>query len=192
MTTTTTTLASVPGLVAGTWTIDPSHSHVGFSVRHLMVSKVRGELSGFSGTIRIAEDVLDSSVEATVDATTVNTRDEARDQHLRTGDFFALDEHPTWTLRSTALRATDAAAGEYVLVADLTVRGVTRSVDFDLQVHGVQQDPWGGTRVGFSAEATINRKDFGVSWNAPVDGGGVVVGEKVAITLEIEAVLDQA
>ncbi len=193
MTTTTTTsdlgpTASDLGLAAGTWTIDAGHSHVGFTVRHLMVSKVRGEFADFAGTIQVTEDVTASSVDATVHAASVNTRDSARDEHLRASDFFAIDQHPTWTLRSTALRATGDR--EFVLTADLTIRGVTRSVDFDLEFHGVTPDPWGGTRLGLTAETTINRKDFGVDWNLPVDGGGVVVGDKVTITLEIEAIRD--
>jgi polyisoprenoid-binding protein YceI len=188
---TASTTSGLPGLVAGTWTIDSSHSHVGFTVRHLMVSKVRGEFSRFEGTIEITEDVLDSTVEASIDVASVNTRDDGRDNHLRASDFFAVDEHPTWTFRSTELRATGAGDDNYTLVGDLTLRGVTRSVDFDLEVHGVQKDPWGGTRIGFSAATLVNRKDFGIDWNAPVDGGGVVVGDKVTITLEIEAVLQE-
>jgi len=176
-------------LVAGTWVIDPGHSHVGFSVRHLMVSKVRGEFRTFAGTVEIAESPLDSTVEATVDVASVSTGDDARDNHLRTSDFFAADDHPTWTFRSTGLRA-GSDDDEYTLVGELTLRGVARTVEFDLEYHGVQRDPWGGVRIGFSAETKVNRKDFGIDWNAPIDGGGVVVGDKVQIVLEIEAVLE--
>ncbi len=184
-----TTLAQIaPGLVAGTWTIDPSHSHLGFSVRHLMVSKVRGEFTRFEGSIDIAEEISESRVAATVDVASVNTRDEARDQHLRTSDFFAVDDHPEMSYRSTGL---DRRGNEWILAGDLTLRGVTRPVELTVEFNGVQQDPWGGTRTGFSAETRINRKDFGVDWNAPIDGGGVVVGDKVTLTLEIEAVLQQ-
>lgn len=189
--TTTVTTSNIAGPIAGTWNIDPSHSHVGFSVRHLMVSKVRGEFGSFDGAIRIADNLLDSSVEATIDVASVSTRDEGRDAHLRTSDFFAVDEHPTWTFRSTGLRVENADADEYRLSGDLTLRGVTRPVELELEFHGVQQDPWGGTRIGFSAETKLNRKDFGIDWNALVDGGGVIVGDKVSITLEIEAVLQQ-
>ena len=186
MTTATAPTASDLGLTAGTWTIDTGHSHVGFTVRHLMVSKVRGEFADFAGTISVADDLLASSVDATVNATSVNTRDAGRDEHLRNRDFFAIEQHPTWTLRSTALRATHDRT--FALHADLTIRGVTQSVEFDLEFHGVAPDPWGGTRLGLTAQTTINRKDFGVDWNLPVDGGGVVVGDKVTITLEIEAI----
>ncbi len=188
--TTTTAHSHDLGLTTGIWTIDPAHSHVGFSVRHLVVSKVRGEFTDFAGTITIADDALASSVDATVDAASVRTRDAARDEHLRTSDFFAIEQHPTWTLRSTGLRATGART--FALTADLAIRGVTRSVEFDLEFHGVTPDPWGGTRLGLSAETTVNRKDFGVDWNLPVDGGGVVVGDKVTITLEIEAIRQAA
>lgn len=192
--TATTTSGTTSKPLAGTWVIDAGHSHVGFSVRHLMVSKVRGEFRAFSGTIEIAEQPLASSVQATVDVASVSTGDDARDNHLRTSDFFAVEEYPTWTFRSTELRAesSDPDDDDYTLVGELTLRGVTRTVEFDLEFHGVQQDPWGGTRIGFSAETKVNRKDFGIDWNAPVDGGGVVVGEKVQIVLEIEAVLEQS
>lgn len=179
---------AVSGLVPGTWNIDPSHSQVGFTVRHLMVSKVRGEFSGFSGAVTIAEDLLASSVSAEVDVASVSTRDAGRDEHLRSSDFFAIEDHPTWSFRSTGIGATSDPS-EYVLRGDLTLRGVTRPVEFALEVHGVSPDPWGGTRAGFTATTKVNRKDYGIDWNLPVDGGGVVVGDKVEITLEIEAVL---
>ncbi len=186
MTTTAAPTATELGLTAGTWTIDTGHSHIGFTVRHLMVSKVRGEFSQFAGTITIADDILASSVDATLDAVSVNTRDSTRDEHLRNSDFFAVDQFPNWTLRSTALKPTGDR--RFALTADLTIRGVTRSVEFALEFHGVTPDPWGGTRLGLTAETTINRKEFGVDWNLPVDGGGVVVGDKVTITLEVEAI----
>lgn len=179
---------AIAGLVPGTWNIDPSHSHLGFTVRHLMVSKVRGEFSGFSGTITIADDLLASSVSAEVDVASVSTRDSGRDEHLRSSDFFAIDEYPTWSFRSTGIAATSDPS-DYVLSGELTLRGVTRPVEFALEVNGVSADPWGGTRAGFSATTKVNRKDYGIDWNLPVDGGGVVVGDKVDITLEIEAVL---
>jgi len=175
----------LPGLVAGTWSIDPSHSDVSFTVRHLMVSKVRGKFARFSGTIEIADHPLDSQVEATIEVASVDTSDEGRDNHLRTGDFFAADEYPTLTYRSTGIRR---AGDDFEVDGELTLRGVTRPVTLALEVNGVTNDPWGGTRAGFSASTEINRKDFGVEWNAPIDGGGVVVGDKVKISLEIEAV----
>jgi polyisoprenoid-binding protein YceI len=187
-TTTTPQLAeAAPGLVAGTWKIDPAHSHVGFSVRHLMVSKVRGAFTRFDGSITIDEALTGSRVEATIEVASVDTRDAARDAHLRTSDFFAVDEFPVMTFRSTGLRRS---GGDWLVAGDLTLRGVTRPVELTVEFEGVQRDPWGGTRAGFIASTTIHRKDFGVDWNAPVDGGGVVVGDKVTIDLEIEAVLE--
>jgi polyisoprenoid-binding protein YceI len=183
-----TTAVEIPGLVAGTWAIDPSHSEVGFSVRHLMVSKVKGTFKTFEGKLTIAEDVLESRVEATIDASSVDTRDEGRDNHLRSSDFFHVAEHPQITFASTSLRP---AGRDYVVAGDLTIHGVTRRVELNLEFNGVSPDPWGGLRTGFSASTEINRTDYGVEFNMPLDGGGVVVGDKVKITLEIEAVLQK-
>jgi polyisoprenoid-binding protein YceI len=184
---TTTTLASVPGLVAGTWVIDPSHSEISFSVRHLMVSKVRGTFSRFAGEIVVADDLLASSVSATIDASSIDTRDESRDNHLRTNDFFDIENHPEWSFVSKAIRA--GGKGGFLVDGDLTLRGVTKTVTLDLELAGVNKDPWGNTKVAFSANTEINRKDFGVEWNAPLEAGGVLVGENVTITLEIQAAL---
>jgi polyisoprenoid-binding protein YceI len=181
-----TTTVEIPGLVSGTWTIDPSHSEVGFSVRHLMVSKVKGSFKTFEGAVTIADDLLDSHVEATIDATSVDTRDEGRDNHLRSSDFFNVDQHPQIKFTSTSLRSSGR---DYVLSGDLTIHGVTRPVELDLEFNGVSGDPWGGTRVGFSASTEINRSDYGIEFNIPLDGGGVVVGDRIKITLEVEAVL---
>jgi polyisoprenoid-binding protein YceI len=183
------TATEVPGLVAGTWTLDPVHSEVGFMVRHLMVSKVRGEFATFSGVITIADNPLESSVTATIDATSIKTGDENRDAHLRSADFFEVEKYPEWTFHSTAVVPKGS---DYVVTGDLTIHGVTRSVDLDLEFNGVSPDPWGGTRAGFSATTSLSRKDFGLEFNIPVDGGGVVVGDKVQINLEIEAVLQAA
>ena len=181
-----TSAVDTPGLVAGTWTIDPVHSEVGFSVRHLMVSKVKGTFKTFEGAITIAENPLDSKVEATIDASSVNTGEENRDNHLRSSDFFNVESHPKITFVSTAVRPTGS---DFVVTGDLSIHGTTRSVDLDLEFNGVGPDPWGGTRAGFSASTEISRGDFGIEFNMPLDGGGVVVGDKVKITLEIEAVL---
>lgn len=181
-----TSTVEIPGLVAGTWTIDPTHSEVGFSVRHLMVSKVKGTFKTFQGTVTIADNLEDSSVDATIDAASVDTRDEGRDNHLRSADFFHVDNHPQITFASTSLRPQGR---DYVLTGDLTIHGVTRPVDLDLEFNGVSRDPWGGTRSGFSATTEINRSDYGIEFNIPLDGGGVVVGDRIKITLEIESVL---
>jgi polyisoprenoid-binding protein YceI len=183
-----TTRVEVPGLVAGSWVIDPVHSEVGFSVRHLMVSKVKGKFKTFEGVITIAEDPLQSRVEATIDAASVDTGEPNRDNHLRSQDFFHVDNHPKITFVST--RVVPRSEG-FDLTGDLTIHGVTRPITLVLEFSGVGPDPWGGTRAGFSAETEISRKDYGVDFDMPLDGGGVVVGDKIRITLEIEAVLQK-
>mgnify|MGYP001344880868 FL=1 len=180
---------STPQIPAGTWTIDPSHSEVGFSVRHLMVSKVKGNFESFEGTITIAEDPLQSSVTAEVDLSSINTRDEQRDGHLRSADFFEVETHPKLTFTSTSV---EPKGDDYVVTGDLSIKGTTKSVVLDLEFNGVHPDPWGGTRAGFSAETEISRKEFGVDFEIPMDGGGVVVGDKIKVLLEVEAVLQPA
>lgn len=179
------TATAIPGLVTGSWAIDPAHSDVSFTVRHLMVSKVRGQFTRFAGVIEIADDPLDSQVTATIEVDSIDTRDAGRDAHLRSADFFDVGTYPTMTYRSTAVRPTGDG---YLVEGELTLRGITRRVDLALEFNGVAGDPWGGTRAGFSATAEINRRDFGIEISMPLDGGGVVVGDKVRIALEIEAV----
>ena len=179
----------IPSYTAGTWDIDPVHSDVSFSVRHMMVSKVRGRFGSFSGQIATGEDITGSSVTATIDATSIDTNNEQRDNHIRSADFFDVANHPTWTFTSTGVRVDD---GDLFLDGELTIKGVTRPVTLSLQVEGFGPDAFGGTRAGFSASTTINRNDFGVDIAMPLDGGGVVVGDKVTINLEIEAVLRTA
>jgi polyisoprenoid-binding protein YceI len=181
-----TSTVELPALVAGTWAIDVSHSEVGFTVRHLMVSKVKGSFKTFEGTITIAPNPMDSRVEARIDAFSVETRDENRDNHLRSSDFFEVENYPYITFVSTSVRPH---GHDFVVTGDLTIRGVTRSVDLALEFNGVTPDPWGGTRAGFSATTEISRADFGITFNMPIDGGGVVVGDKIKINLEIEAIL---
>lgn len=173
------------GLTAGVWSVDPSHSAVGFVARHLMVSKVRGSFSAFTGALTIADEALQSSVQATVETASITTGDDGRDAHLRGADFFDVEQFPTMSLVSTALRPQGA---DYVLTADLTIKGVTRSVEFDLEFDGVATDPWGNTKAGFSATAEISRKDFGLEWNVALETGGVLVGDKVKLVLDIQAV----
>jgi len=180
---------TVPGLKAGTWTIDPSHSEVSFSVRHLMVSKVRGKFDKFEGAVTIAEDPLQSAVRVTIDPTSINTNEPNRDAHLRSADFFEVEKHPTWTFASTAVRPS---GDHFVVDGTLTLKGTTKPVSLKLEFNGTSGDPWGGTRAGFSAETEISRSDFGVDITMPLDGGGVVVGDKIKVTLEIEAVLKAA
>jgi polyisoprenoid-binding protein YceI len=178
----------IPGYVVGTWDIDPVHSDVSFTVRHMMVSKVRGRLGAFTGEIVTQPQFTDSTVTASVESASIDTGNEQRDGHLRSPDFFHVENHPTWTFRSTAIRPD---GDDHVLEGELTVKGVTRPVSFALEVNGFGPDAYGGTRAGFTATTTISRADFGVDISLPLDGGGVVVSDKVAITLEIEAVLRQ-
>jgi polyisoprenoid-binding protein YceI len=184
-------LVEIPGYVAGTWTVDPIHSSVGFVVRHLMVSKIRGHFRRFEGRIDLAADPLQSSVTATIDLSSVDTNNEQRDEHVRSADFFKVDEHPEMTYRSTGIRRDGE---EYVLDGELTLKGVTREVPLRLEVGGFGPDPFAakpgtGARAGFTPTGVINRTDFGVSYNGPMPGGGVALSEKVQIVLEIEAVL---
>jgi polyisoprenoid-binding protein YceI len=184
MTTSSATIA-IPGYVAGTWNIDPVHSEVGFWVRHMMVSKVRGKFNTFSGQLVTADDPFKSSVTAEIDLASINTNNEQRDNHIRSVDFFEVEKHTTMTYRSAGIRVED---GEYVLDGELTLKGVTRSVPLTLEINGFGPDPFGGTRVGFSATGEINRSDFGVSFGLG-EGGGTIVSDKVNLQLEIEAVL---
>jgi polyisoprenoid-binding protein YceI len=182
----TTTSTVIPGYVAGKWTIDPVHSEVGFSVRHMMVSKVRGRFASFTGDIVTGADPLGSSVTAEIDMASINTGNEQRDAHIKSADFFEVETYPTMTYRSTGVRLAD---GEYVLDGDLTLKGVTKNVPLKLELNGFGPDPFGGTRAGFTATGEINRRDFGVNFNAALETGGAVVADKVALHLEIEAVL---
>jgi polyisoprenoid-binding protein YceI len=179
---------TIPGYVAGTWSIDASHSEIGFSVRHMMVSKVRGRFAKFSGELVTTPDVLGSSVTAEIDLASIHTGNEQRDGHIRSADFFDVENHPLMTYRSTGLRAD---GDEYVLDGELTLKGVTKSVPLTLEVNGFGPDAFGGTRSGFTATGEINRQDFGVSWNAALETGGVVLSDKITIHLEIEAILQK-
>jgi polyisoprenoid-binding protein YceI len=178
----------IPGYLAGTWDIDPVHSDVSFTVRHMMVSKVRGRFGAFSGEIVTGEDLTGSSVTASIDAASIDTGNGQRDNHVRSADFFDVQNYPTWTFRSTGVRADGA---DLVVDGELTIKGVTRSVPLAVEVGGIGPDGGGGTRIGFSATTTIDRNDFGVDIKMPLDGSGVVVSDKVQIALEIEAVLRQ-
>jgi polyisoprenoid-binding protein YceI len=169
----------------GTWTIDPSHTTVGFTARHLMISKVRGRFGSFAGQIVVNDDVASTSVTATIDTASIDTGDEKRDGHLRSADFFDVDTFPTMTFASTAVRERGDG---YVLVGDLTIKGVTRPVELAVEFEGSQGDPWGGTRIGFVARGDINRKDWGLEWNVALETGGVLVSDKITLQLEVEAV----
>ncbi|NNG37916.1 YceI family protein [Flexivirga sp. ID2601S] len=174
-------MTTLQNLTPGTWNVDPAHSQVGFSVRHLMVSKVRGKFEDFTSTLTVGESLEESSVEATVQMASINTGVADRDNHLRTNDFFEVDKFPTMTFKSTGITSS-------TLTGDLTIKGVTHPVSFEVDFGGVGGDPWGGTRAGFEATTEINRKEFGVTIDMPLEGGGAVVGDKVKIILELEFV----
>jgi polyisoprenoid-binding protein YceI len=174
--------AEVP--TAGTYAIDTSHTHAGFVVRHLMVSKVRGAFSGVAGTVTVGEDLGTSVVEVEIDPSTIDTRDAQRDEHLRSNDFLGTEDHPTITYRSTDLRKDGAG---WVLDGDLTIKGITNPVRLDVEFLGAASDPWGGSRLGFTATGEVDREAWGITWNQNLETGGVLVGKKA--TLEIEAEL---
>jgi polyisoprenoid-binding protein YceI len=184
-------LLEIPSWVTGTWTIDPAHSDVGFVIRHLMISNVKGHFTAFEGRIVTAADPLDSEVTATIDMASIDTANPMRDDHLRSADFFAVDEHPTMTYRSTGIRPDGDG---YLMDGELTLKGVTRPIGLELEVNGFGFDPFApdpatGARAGFTATGELNRSDFGITYTGPIPGGGVTLSEKVRIVLEIEAVL---
>lgn len=185
---TLTSETTIPGFVAGSWTIDPAHSDVSFTVKHMMVSKVRGHFRTFSGKLVTSEDIGQSWVTAEIDLASINTNNEQRDGHIRSKDFFEVETYPTMTFRSTGIRAD---AEEYMIDGELTLHGVTKSVPLAVEINGFGPDAYGGYRAGFTASTVINRNDFGVDIKMPMDGGGVVVGDRITINLEIQAVLDQ-
>ena len=181
MSTTTQTLPAT-----GTRTIDASHSEVGFSVRHLGISKTRGRFGAFTGTLSVdAENPGNSSVEVSIDAASIDTKDGGRDEHLRGTDFFDVEQFPTVTFRSTNVRGEGS---DWTIEGDLTIRGVTQQVELETELVGLQRDPWGGERVGFAATTEVNREAFGLTWNAALETGGVLVGKNVKIHIDVEAV----
>ena len=173
------------GLVAGRYDIDPAHTTAAFSVRHAGIAKVRGTIAVASGTIMIGEDLESSSVTAALDASSVNTGDAGRDAHLRSADFWHAEEKPTWTFTSTSIRL-DGDDG--IIAGDLTINGVTKAVELETEFSGNAKDPFGNDRVGFEAKLEVSRKDFGLTWNASLEAGGFLVGDKVKITLDVSAI----
>lgn len=170
---------------AGTFSVDPAHTHVGFSVRHMMISKIRGRFTDFTGTLTIAEDPLDSTLEVDVDMGSIDTRDEQRDGHLRSADFFDVENYATLTFRSTGVRQSGSGT-DFQVDGELSLHGVTRSVTLDASYDGVGQDPWGNQRIGFAASTEINREDFGLTWNQALETGGVLVGKQIRVEIEAE------
>ncbi|WP_157087309.1 YceI family protein [Piscicoccus intestinalis] len=173
--------------LSGTYAIDPTHSRIGFVARHAMITKVRGGFDTFEGkAVADGADFADSSVELTIDVDSIDTRNEQRDGHLRSGDFLAIEEYPQITFVSTAVRPTGPAS--FDLVGDLTIKGVTNSVTVPFEFEGGATDPFGNERVGFEGSVVINRQDYGVTWNAALETGGVLVSDKITLEFEISAI----
>jgi polyisoprenoid-binding protein YceI len=172
--------------VAGTWTVDPAHSSFEFVARHMM-AKARGRFTKFTANVEIAEQPEQSSAQIELDVNTVTTGDDRRDGHLRTSDFFHVEKYPKITFRSTAVRPA-AAENHWQLDGELTILDVTRPVTFDLEFHGADQDPWGGQRAAFSATTEVNRGDWGLNWNAPLETGGFLLSKNVRLEVDVELV----
>ncbi|RFA08885.1 polyisoprenoid-binding protein [Subtercola boreus] len=177
---------TIPGHKAGTWTIDPSHSEVAFSVRHLLISKVKGKFEKFDATFVTGESPLDTKLTASAEVESINTGDANRDGHLRTNDFFNAPEFPTITFVSNSVVAEK---DDLKVTGDLTIKGVTKPVTFDVEFGGFGNDLYGNYKLGLTAKTVINRNDFGVNWNAPLEAGGVLVGDDVTITIDLQASL---
>jgi polyisoprenoid-binding protein YceI len=174
-------------MTTNTWNIDAAHSGINFSIRHMVVSKVRGRFTKFSGTLRLDDgDLTRSSVEATIDAASVDTGTAQRDTHLRSPDFFDVERFPELRFRSTRIEKLDS--DRYRVVGELTIRDVTREVTLDAEYAGRGKDPWGNERVAFAAKAALDRKDFGLGWNQVLEAGGVLVGDRVEIELDLQVV----
>ncbi|MCL1871195.1 MAG: YceI family protein [Promicromonosporaceae bacterium] len=174
------------GLTAGTYVIDAAHSTASFSVRHAGIAKVRGTIGIASGTITVGDDVESSAVVAELDAAQVSTGDENRDNHLKSADFWHAEERPTWTFTSTSVKAD---GNDLVVVGDLQINGVTKQVELETEFTGTATDPFGNNRAGFETELEISRADFGLTWNAALETGGFLVGDKVKIALDISTIV---
>jgi polyisoprenoid-binding protein YceI len=184
---TATEATAAPGALTGTYNLDPAHSRIGFSARHAMVTKVRGAFNEVTGSGYFDEaNPSASHVELTIKAASIDTRNADRDNHLRSNDFLAMEEHPEITFKSTAIAKVDS--DHYSVTGDLTIRGVTKPVTIDFEFTGAAVDPWGNQRLGFEGATVINRKDWGVNFNAPLEAGGVLISEKVNLEFEIAAV----
>jgi polyisoprenoid-binding protein YceI len=185
------TTQTVPTTATGTYTIDPSHSRIGFVARHAMVTKVRGSFNEFEGSGHFdAEQPANSHLELTIQAASIDTRNADRDGHLRSNDFFDMETYPTISYRSTAVEAVDADT--YRVTGDLTIKGVSKPVTIDFEYTGTAVDPFGNTRLGLEGQVVVNRKDWGINWNAALDAGGVLVSEKVTLEFEVSAIKSAA
>ena len=190
--TTTTPTRVVDGAVlpsAGTWEIDPGHADVSFTGRHFMVTKVRGRFTDVAGTVTVAEDPLASSVTATLQAASINTKEAQRDGHLKSADFFDVEKYPTITFKSKRVEQVD---GQHVrLVGDLTIKDVTKAVAQNVEYAGQAKSPWGTVNAGFTAQTKISRKEWGLTWNMFLEAGGLLVSKEIRIEIEVELVRDQ-
>ncbi|SDQ21705.1 YceI family protein [Microbacterium sp. cf332] len=178
-----TTTTEIPGYKAGTWVLDASHSEVGFSVRHMMISKVRGTFAVAEATIIAPENPLELTLNAKVDVASINTKDEGRDNHLRSADFFDVEQYPNITFVSTGVRQQ---GGDFLVDGDLTIKDVTKPVTFEVEFGGFGTDPWGNYKAGATAKTVVNREEFGLTWNAALETGGVLVGKDVTIELDLQ------
>ena len=183
------TTTTHPDLVAGTWKIDPTHSDLSFSVRHLAISKVKGVFKTWDATVITGDTIADTQIEASIDVASVDTGQEARDQHLQSSDFFLVEEHPQMTFKSTSVTAD---GDDFTIEGDLTLRGVTKPVTLKGELGGVITDGYGQTKAGATATTKINHKDFGVNWNAALEAGGFTLGDEVTISVDIQVVLQPA
>jgi polyisoprenoid-binding protein YceI len=182
------TTVTAPEAITTTWNVDPVHSHAQFKVKHMMISNVKGEFTKVTGKLELdSSDITKSKLEASVDATTINTREPQRDGHLKSADFLDVEKFPVLTFAST--RVSKTGVDQLSVEGDLSIHGVTRKVAFQVEGPSVpMKDPWGNTRIGLSATTRINRKDFGLIWNSALETGGIMVGEEVTITLDVEFV----
>ena len=169
-----------------TWQLDPTHSSVEFAIRHLMISTVRGRFGGVTGTVELDQNEKPTKVDVTIDMTSVDTRQDQRDNHLRSADFFDVEKYPT--MRFVSTRIEGDVKGEFKLIGNLTIKDQTREVTLDVTAEGVGNDPWGNYRAGFSAKGKVDRRDFGLTWNQALEAGGFVVGDEVKISIDLELI----
>jgi polyisoprenoid-binding protein YceI len=182
---------TAPTAVRHTWHVDTQHVEVGFAVRHLMISTVKGHFRAVSGIVKTSDDDFSTAeVDLTIDAKSIETRDEGRDNHLKSADFFDVEKYPSLTFKST--KVTPLSKGRFAVLGDLTIRDITKPVTLEVEQEGLVRDPWGNEKAGFSAKGVINRKDFGLSWNVALETGGVLVGDDVKLNLEIELTRQKA
>ena len=186
MTTATLTPPVSPAATGHSWNIDPSHTQVGFAVKHLMISNVKGRFRSLTGSVQLDPNGLDAKVDISIDAASLTTGDDKRDAHLQSADFLHVEEHPV--IQFTAQRIEGNVESKFSLHGDLTIRGVKRPVTLHVVNEGRVTDPWGNERVGYTASTKIHRKDFGLEWNVALEAGGVLVGDEVRITIETELV----